>query len=137
MKYYLLFALLCLPYMGFGQKKASASAIKKHHTQNVYSIDVYTAYQDRKPVRLSQIADDIEYIPLETTRECLIDRSIQNIIVTQSDIFIFDYNLGYRFSSKGKFINSIGVKGKGPGEFVKPMRVDLLFRPWKSNQVQL
>ena len=68
---------------------------------------------------LSDIAYDIEYIPLEFTKECPLRMDIRwNLHVSSSDIFVLSANKIFRFNRKGKFLNSIGAHGRGPGEFI-------------------
>ena len=116
-----IFILFILPQLIYRQKELPIIPIKKNDTGTAFTIDVYNAYQKKNSILLSQIADDIEYIPLETTNECLLDGTLRNIVITEKEIFIFDYNKGYRFTRNGKFINSIGKKGQGPGEYIRPM----------------
>jgi hypothetical protein len=119
-----------ISFCGYGQNKASVPTIRKHHTEEVaYHIDVYTAYREKAGVTLSRICDDIEFLPLETTDECLLDKDL-DITLTRTDIFIYDFNKGYRFDRNGRFLNSIGTRGQGPRELIKPMRmtVDTLNR---------
>ena len=105
----------------YGQK---IPVMQKKIVGNEHRIDVYTATQNKADVlNVSQIAEDIEFLPLETTDECLLGDNIMNIVATSKDIIIFDYEACYRFDRKGKFKNKIGVKGNGPGEYVKPMYV--------------
>jgi len=125
MKFTILF-LLMIPFCGYSQDNVSVPAIRKHHTGDVYRIDVYGAYREKAGFSLSRIADDIVFIPLETTDECLLDLKGQMFVVmTREDIFIFDYIKGYRFDINGKFVNSIGTKGQGPGEFIRSMAMDV------------
>ncbi|MDR1332765.1 MAG: 6-bladed beta-propeller [Tannerella sp.] len=121
--------LLTVSFCAYGQNRASVPAVRKHRTEAAYRIDVSTAYREKAGATLSQICDDIEFLPLETTDECLLDRDLA-ITVTGTDIFIYDYNKGYRFDRNGKFLNSIGTRGQGPAELIKPMRmtVDTLNR---------
>jgi hypothetical protein len=69
-------------------------------------------------LRLSAIADSIEYIKLETDTACFIS-NIKNIEITEQYIVIQDQMLDnlYVFGRNGKFIRKIGNRGKGPGEF--------------------
>lgn len=69
-------------------------------------------------LNMSEIFSNIDYIPLETTKECLI--GYMNIPIFGEDIIIRSYNNGgsiYRFSEQGKFLNKIGSIGRGPGEY--------------------
>lgn len=63
-----------------------------------------------------KIFDLIEFIPLETRKECLTKPS--HVILTKDDIFIFNRSTGIlRFGRDGKFKGKIGRQGKGPGEY--------------------
>lgn len=105
----------------YGQK---IPVMQKKIVGNEHRIDVYSATQNKADVlNVSQIAEDIEFVPLETTDECLLGDNIMNIVATSKDIIIFDYEACYRFDRKGKFKNKIGTKGNGPGEYVKPMYI--------------
>jgi len=91
----------------------------KQETKPEYTIDLYSAYKKAKTYPLSTIAESIEYIPLETTNECLLG-GISNIIVTPNDFFVYVYEgLCYRFNREGKFLNIIGKIGNGPGECMR------------------
>lgn len=62
-----------------------------------------------------------EFIPLETSSDCLI-KKIAQIQFVDNRIFIFDSanHLFYVFDTNGKFITQIGNYGEGPGEYVLP-----------------
>ena len=88
----------------FPAQSQDAPVMQKTASGDEIHIDFYSAYKSRSPILLtSQIADDIEFIPLETKDECLIGDFIRNIVVTQKDIIIFDYDGCYRFNRQGKF----------------------------------
>ena len=60
-----------------------------------------------------------KYLPLETKEECLIGR-IDKLESDGNQLFIFDESNSsvFRFSQKdGSFLNRIGNKGRGPGEY--------------------
>ena len=118
MKNALFLILLFLSLSMYGQK---IPVMQKKITGNEHRIDVYSAIQNKTDVlNVSQIAEDIEFLPLETTDECLLGDGIRNLVVTQSDILIFDgEEVCYRFGRNGKFKNRIGRKGNGPEEYVK------------------
>lgn len=109
-----------MSFMVFGQK---ASLCKKHSSDNVYEIDIYSAYKENKIYPLSTIAESIEYIPLEKTKDCIIGTDLGNIFVTSTEIFVFDFKMCYRFDRNGKFQNQIGKIGRGPEEVVRPMHM--------------
>jgi hypothetical protein len=78
----------------------------------LYAIDPRT-FVDNK-ILLSELADDIQYIPL--------DNSIPFVhfkyVITSRAIYVAAKGIGIlKFDSKGKLIEKIGARGKGPGEF--------------------
>jgi hypothetical protein len=69
-----------------------------------------------KEIMLSTIAADIRYIPLETTDNCLLSKSY-SVCYTGDEILAGSEGNFYHFDKNGKFINTIGRKGNGPGEY--------------------
>ncbi len=69
-------------------------------------------------LKLSEIAEDIKYIKLETTDDCLIGESGVHYSKDSKYIFINFARALYQFDTSGKFIRKIGRKGKGPNEFI-------------------
>lgn len=82
-----------------------------------YYIDLESGFDNYKKVNLSEIADSIEYVTIETSPQCLI-RYARDIKLTSNFIFISDFEGLYKFNRKGKFICQIGRKGNGPGEYI-------------------
>ena len=122
MKNILSLILMLLSLSMYGQK---IPVMQKKIVGNEHRIDVYTATQNKAEVlNVSQIAEDIEFLPLETTDECLLGNGMRNLVVTQNDIIIYDgEEVCYRFGRNGKFKNRIGRKGNGPGEYVKSLYI--------------
>lgn len=115
----------------YGQKVEVCQKLTSSRDKEIYSIDAYSAFKEMdEALPLSKVVEDVEFIPLETTEECLLDDYLKNITITTTDIIVYDYNRAYRFDRKGKFINAIGKRGQGPGEYVKCMgtAVDTLKR---------
>ena len=75
--------------------------------------------QEVKSLPLSDIATDVEIVPLEITDSSLIG-SITNIYVGEQFIWLqqFKDQSVYRFSRDGKFVNQINKQGNGPGEYI-------------------
>ena len=69
----------------------------------------------------------IEITPLETADNCLIGNEPIKLISDQHHYFIQDYQnlVVFRFDRAGKFINSIGSRGTGPGEYLDILDVDI------------
>lgn len=66
-------------------------------------------------LNVSEFADTILYIPLETNAKSFLKRVVQ-IHITDNYIFINGGDQLLLFSKEGKFIRQIGRKGKGLGE---------------------
>ena len=81
---------------------------------NTRYIDFKNA-EEVKEFKLSDIADSVEYIPLETSDKILVS-SVMGIKTIDSLILIRDKATTYVFNLKGKFIKSLYAAGRGPGE---------------------
>ena len=70
-----------------------------------------------KEINLRTIAD-IEYLPLETTNEVLLDGSARLAYVSDTYILVWD-NRGsiFIFDRNGKSVSQFNHRGKGPGEY--------------------
>jgi len=70
-------------------------------------------------IYLSEFVSEIEYIPLETSSNCLIGGGLKksNVIVTKSHIFLATQKYCYAFDRNGKFITEIGHCGQEPNEY--------------------
>lgn len=68
-------------------------------------------------LNLSEIANRIEYVPLEKTENAILG-NVKDVRFSGEYIFIFSEQNVYRFSKRGKFINKIYEVGRGPEEVV-------------------
>jgi len=96
------------------------SVIGQTGNQNIIKLKV--DFANAKKVKMSDLFSEIRYITLETNPDCLI--GYMNIPVFGKDIIIRSSSGSvngaqgiYRFSDKGKFLNTIGAIGRGPGEY--------------------
>lgn len=66
------------------------------------------------------IIDTCWYVPLETNNESVLG-TVDKLVIDNGLYFIYDRNTEdlFVFNSEGKFVNKIGKKGKGPGEFLR------------------
>ena len=106
-------------------------AHKQSHEENVqqeksfYTIDLSKDFSgsDNQTLLLSDIVEDVEYVKLETTDDCLVAGSVRGFI-TNDDIYTlnkFSDEKLLRFDRKtGKFISQIGSIGQGPKEMIDP-----------------
>ena len=69
-------------------------------------------------IKASDLVESYKYIPLETRKESLVG-FIRKILFYKDKIYIRDVetNMVYIFSQSGKYLNKIGQRGNGPGEF--------------------
>ena len=88
-------------------------------TGAVYTVDLNEGLKTEREFRLSEVVKDVEYIPLETTKESLF--SSAGYILTDNHILVYQWRNPCRlllFDRSGKFIRQIGHEGKGPGEYI-------------------
>lgn len=69
----------------------------------------------------------IELIPLESGDDCVLGTSVDLFVSRNYDFILVDRDnsIIQRYSSDGRFLNEIGKKGKGPGEFISINNVQL------------
>ena len=77
--------------------------------------------ENEKQVKLSEIAEKITFIPMETTDASLLTKvRANNIISVNGTIVIPCFYLGaWAFDENGKFLAALSRKGQGPGEFTR------------------
>ncbi len=77
-------------------------------------------FKDSNP-SYEEVFKDTEVIYLETNESCLVSE-ITQMEILDDKIFILDWKLNSLsvFNTQGKFLNKIGKKGKGPGEYIRP-----------------
>ncbi|MCX6226391.1 MAG: 6-bladed beta-propeller [Bacteroidia bacterium] len=82
-------------------------------------IDVSGVWNSDTVMMLSSIAQDIEYIPLETNAECILgDYYNVRAVVLKNYIIVSEYKKPLRlFSRSGKYQGLIGGIGQGPMEY--------------------
>ncbi len=80
-----------------------------------YFIDVAKSFNSPKSINLSSVGKKITYIPLESDPKCLI-QEVHKIELSESFIFVQDFNKLFVFSRTGKFVRQIGKSGRGPAE---------------------
>lgn len=94
---------------GYGQSAATKSKIE------IVELKKEIPYQQF----FETFVKEIEVIPLETTKLSLIDK-YPRLEIFNNQFYVYN-TLGIykilRFDSNGKFLNSIGVSGRGPQEF--------------------
>jgi len=67
---------------------------------------------------------DIEYIPLETKEDCMI-QMINNVLVGNDYYLIQYFSKIFKFQFDGSFVTKIGTEGRGPNEFTVVHDLDI------------
>jgi hypothetical protein len=115
-KYSLLPILLFL-IIGCKGKLSTGSSLPE---DVVPTIDIMQGVKNRVPeLLLSDALDSIKIVPLETKPTSFIKDNRWNLKIEGGDIFIHpfaDYKI-FHFSGNGRFLNTIGKRGNGPGEY--------------------
>jgi hypothetical protein len=89
---------------------------KKNITNSLLVVDLLSK-PESVISRISEIASDVEYIPIQTTSSSLL-KSITKIVTVSGRIYIRNnYDEILCFDSEGKFLYSLNKNGRGPGEF--------------------
>jgi len=80
-------------------------------------INMNEGFKNAGQIKLSDIADSIRYIVLSEDKKVLLG-NVQNIQMSDSNIYIKSNNLVYRFDLSGNLLNSFGSVGRGPAEYL-------------------
>ena len=84
---------------------------------SLLTIDIEKAFNNAGDILLSDFLEEIEYIPLETLRECVTGEYLR-VFATDDYIIAIAFHQNYLFDRKtGKFIREIGRYGQGPNEY--------------------
>ncbi len=119
------YATLCLLGLSlFGLYSCNNKTKKTEETREIaaaeiqypLTVDFGSSFQNFKDVKLSEVADGVEFVKLEASPNSLIRRP-NTVQVTDSFIFVAQYKSLLQFNRKGKFIRQIGKMGRGPKEY--------------------
>jgi hypothetical protein len=107
----------------FGIAMTSSCSPDKNRVPEQAVIDLSGALKEDTVLMLSGIASDIEYVPLETTPDCMLgDYWNVRPLVLNNFILVSDKSQRKElplklFTRQGKYLGEIGAIGKGPDEF--------------------
>ena len=101
----------------------ACSEERKPNASEVEGNEAYRMPDDllasKQELKLSELADSVWYVPLETTPPCILAEKFDHFRYKNNTFYIMDdySRTVHVFSDKGKFLNRIGHKGGGPSEF--------------------
>ena len=77
---------------------------------------------------LLNLIDSIQVVKLETNEDCLIGM-VSKIMFDEDYLYVLDEGISealFKYTRSGKFVQKIGNKGRGPGEYIRPTDFFLL-----------
>lgn len=92
-----------------------------------FTIDFEQCMATEQAMKISEIADTVEYLELKTPEDIVITR-IFDIIPVDDFLIIRSRDGVFKFTRNGNFVKKIGRSGQGPGEYtwISSMDVDLI-----------
>lgn len=119
---------VCLLLLSCGGKKSGDQSAEDISEAPEYPVTIgfEKGIETEREVLLSEIADSVRFIPLETSDKSLI-RGINeaNILKTDKYFFVPWVETLFQYTTDGKFVRKIGSKGSGPGEFNWIAQIDI------------
>ena len=94
------------------------SCIQEEKTKDLRVIDLASNVGKTSVVNLSEIAESIDYIPLETNDESLLAPPLTNLNFVNGKLYIRQFMTEIKiFNQDGSFIKIFNKKGRGPQEY--------------------
>ena len=81
-------------------------------------IDITTIEKTSKSLSCGDIFNEVKYIPLETTKECLLAGNSLIEQISENYVLIKSDNNLLLFRDNGNFVTKIGARGEGPNEYL-------------------
>lgn len=89
-----------------------------------YMVDLEQCMATERAMKISDIADTVEYIELKTPGDLFVVAVMD--IIPVDDFWIIHSRDGiYKFTNKGEYIGAIGRYGQGPGEYSAVHNIDI------------
>jgi hypothetical protein len=90
---------------------------KKENSGSFYTIPFTDIIKHQREVKLSELANDVQFIPFDNNPEALLGR-FRDIRMTKDYIFIAPRKgAAMEFTREGRFVRRIGTIGRGPGQY--------------------
>jgi hypothetical protein len=100
----------------FLQILACSNTVKNLSADRIFNIDADNT-KDIIDLKLSDLANSFKLIPLETTKESLLDNQTE-FYYNEDYILAYSENGVFKFSPEGKFVKRLIGLGRGPDEIV-------------------
>ena len=107
--------------------KSGRDAVEKSDAKPSVTVDLvdYMEGEKEDEIALSGLVDSLAYIPLQTPDDLPVDVLLA-VKMSSDDILVMDRQQKlYRFDSHGHFLNLIGSRGEGPGEYVSAVDFEI------------
>ncbi len=91
-----------------------------NNSKEIPTINIDEAFTNKKELRLSELAKDIEYVKLENTPMSRIFPNVHGKTLVGDNVILYKSSKSAQvlvFDRKGKFLNPIAVVGKEPEDF--------------------
>lgn len=83
---------------------------------SIETIDIESNIHNTETINLSEFTTDIKYIPLQTVENHIFTGNWHSVFLNNR-IIAYNLNQCVLYSSDGRFLNSVGARGRGPGEY--------------------
>ena len=94
---------------------------------DMYVIPIQSVFETERSMKLSELADTIEYLELKTP-EGLIITTIRGVKQVEDFLLIQARMVLYKFTLSGDYVCTVGGKGQGPGEYTGVYDFDMDYR---------
>lgn len=95
----------------------TTAANKLSNVLDIKVIDVEAAVGTGRVMELSEIAGKVQYVPLETTKESLVNGGVITLSYVNGLIYVMDMSQVKIFNSGGKYLSTVNRQGRGPEEY--------------------
>lgn len=125
----ILSSVFLLNVVSCSRKTDSSSDYNSMLSDTVFTLKIDRPYYIDK---YSNLFSEVRYVALEETQNSIVGEITKMEITNEGDYIIFDFRSKgvYRFSSDGRFLNTIGVRGPGEKEYVLPW--DMKYDPFHN-----
>jgi len=110
-----LWIIISIIVLSCGTGRQNPEPVKEYNRNQFFIVNYEEILDQPTEVKLSEIANDVCYVRLETADNCLL-HTYADFFFTDDFIFVDNVYYILQFTRDGKFIKQIGKQGRGPGE---------------------